>query len=186
MNVNTVNLNHNLEIQATVNGKIMKGEIINSSPEEILEKGYGEKVGTKIVLEPYEMLYLLGKKAITVKSANFQVNFTELLKQICAKRQGFYKYLVYKDLRDRGYVVKEGIEPFYSFRLFEKGTFSTSPAKHRILIINEGDDIKVEKLKNYITSSVMQERGSIVAVVDRRGEIIYYKSFLITSGSKIE
>ncbi|MGC8661505.1 hypothetical protein [Desulfurella sp.] len=175
-----------MEIQARINGKIMKGEVIDISSEELLGKGYGEKLGKKIVLEPYEMLYLLEKKTIAVKNTNSQVNPAEFLKQISFQRQGFSKYLVYKDLRDRGYVVKEGIEPFYSFRLFEKGTFSTSPAKYRILIINEGDDIRVDKLKNYIISSVTQERGSMVAVVDRRGEIIYYKSFLITSGSKIE
>ena len=175
-----------MEIQAKVNGKIMKGEIRDGSPEGLLEKGYGEKLGKKIILEPYEMLYLLEKKAIAVKGADSPVNFSELLKQISFQRQGFSKYLVYKDLRDRGYIAKEGIEPFYSFRLFEKGAPSTSPAKYRVLIINEGDDIRVDKLKNYIISSITQERGSMVAVVDRRGEIIYYKSFLITSGSKIE
>ncbi len=175
-----------MEVQAKVNGIIMKCEVADSSTGELLEKGYGEKHENRIVLEPYEMLYLLEKKAITVKSANLQMSFTELLKQISFQRQGLSKYLVYKDLRDRGYVVKEGIEPLYSFRLYEKGAFSTSPAKYRVLIINEGDDIRVDKLKNYIVSSVTQERDSIVAVVDRRGEIIYYKSFLITSGSKIE
>lgn len=175
-----------MEIQARINGKIINGEVIDMSPEELLEKGYGEKVGKKIVLQPYEMLYLLEKNAIAVKNVNSQIKYDELLKQISFQRQGFSKYLVYKDLRDRGYIVKEGIEPLYSFRLFEKGTFSTSPAKYRILIINEGDDIRVDKLKNYIISAITQERGSMVAVVDRRGEIIYYKSFLITSGSKIE
>ncbi len=171
-----------MDIQARINGKTMMAEAIGVSAEDILEKGYGERQGKRISLEPYEMLYLLEKSMITVKG----ISFEELLKQISEHRQGFSKYLVYKDLRDRGYVVKEGIEPLYSLRLYEKGTFSTSPAKYRILILNEGDDVRVEKLKNFIVSSVSQETNSVVAVVDRRGEIIYYKSFLITSGSKIE
>lgn len=175
-----------MKIQIRVNGRMLDGKAIGIMPEELFDKGYGEQLKKKIILEPYEALYLLEKKMVTINDGNSVIGFDALFKMVSHQRQGFSKYLVYKDLRDRGYIVKEGVEPFYNFRLFEKGTFSDSPAKYRILILNEGDDIKVDRLKNYIVSSVVQERDSIVAVVDRRGEIIYYKSFLITSGSKIE
>jgi len=173
---------HFMDIQARINGKTIFAEVTDVSADEILSKGYGEMQGKMLVLEPYELLYLLEKGMIAVRGFTYE----ELFKLIGKHRQGLSKYLVYRDLRDRGYVVKEGIEPLYSLRLYEKGTFNTSPAKYRILILNEGDDIRVEKLKNFVITSISQDTDSVIAVVDRRGEIIYYKSFLITSGSKVE
>ncbi|MCL5095090.1 MAG: tRNA-intron lyase, partial [Candidatus Marsarchaeota archaeon] len=69
-------------------------------------------------LDIFETLYLIDKKLLTVK------NFTkdEIIKIATNRRYDFIKlYLVYKDWRDNGYVVKTGFKFGTHFRIYFPG-----------------------------------------------------------------
>lgn len=87
----------------------------------------------------------------------------------------FTKFIVYRDLRTRGYIAKEGFGFGNDFRVYERGEYSKKPAKYVIFGINEGISIKTKLLYDNILSIEKMGKEAIIAVIERRGEIIYYK-----------
>ena len=81
------------------------------------------------------MLY--SKKLILKKKITF--DFSSFLK-ILLKRDAsvFTKFIIYRDLRTRGYIAKEGFGFGNDFRVYERGEYFKKPAKYVIFGINEG------------------------------------------------
>ena len=84
--------------------------------------------------------------------------------------------MIYRDLRSRGYVAKDGFGFGIDFRLYERGEFGVKPAKYVIFAVSEGVDLEVERLALIIQQIEKMGKESILAVIERRGEIIYYKA----------
>ena len=87
----------------------------------------------------------------------------------------FTKYLIYRDLSSRGYVAKEGFGFGLDFRVYERGEYLKKPAKYVVFGINEGLNIQSRHLYENINSIEKMGKEGIIAVIERRGEIIYYK-----------
>ena len=87
--------------------------------------------------------------------------------------------MVYRDLRKRRYVVKEGFSEELRFRVFERGEYGEKPAKYVVAIISEGKDVPVEKLRQWLSACRGMRKELVLAVIDRRNEIIYYKASLV-------
>jgi tRNA-intron endonuclease len=83
--------------------------------------------------------------------------------------------MVYRDLRSRGYVPKEGFGFGVDFRVYERGEFEKKPAKYVVFGISEGTKIKANKLAETIDQIAKMGKDAVVAVIERRGEVIYYK-----------
>ena len=85
------------------------------------------------------------------------------------------KFLIYRDLRSRGYVAKEGFGFGVDFRVYDRGEFEKKAAKYVVFGINEGTNIGVRTLSKILQDINIMGKDAIVAVVERRGEVIYYK-----------
>ncbi|HJT83623.1 MAG TPA: hypothetical protein VJ697_03985 [Nitrososphaeraceae archaeon] len=110
------------------------------------------------------------------KKKDNQFDFSRFLEKILKVDDSiFTKFLVYRDLRTRGYVAKEGFGFGNDFRVYERGEYLKKPAKYVIFAINEGISIKTKLLYQNITSIEKMGKEAIIAVIERRGEIIYYK-----------
>jgi tRNA-intron endonuclease len=136
---------------------------------EIRERGFGELKGRKLVLAPYESFYLLEKGRITVENhAGEKTNFEQLVKAISGGRpEVWVKYLVYRDLRDRGYIVRECSG--FDFEIHGKG-----PMRRFIWIVYEGGEANLKTLRQLLTRTAREKKELILAVVDRRTDIVYY------------
>jgi len=88
----------------------------------------------------------------------------------------FTKFLIYRDLRSRGYVAKEGFGFGLDFRVYERGEYLKKPAKYVVFGINEGLNIQSRHLYENVNSIEKMGKEGIIAVIERRGEIIYYKT----------
>jgi tRNA-intron endonuclease len=86
------------------------------------------------------------------------------------------KFLVYRDLRSRGYVAKEGFGFGNDFRVYERGEYEKKPAKYVIFGINEGTNITARSFSQAIEQIEKMGKEAVVAVIERRGEVIYYKA----------
>lgn len=150
------------------------------SPEGIKEfstKGYGTDEDGKLRLTLYEALFLLGKGALTVrdKETKKKMTFQKLLKgfqQI--DKDVWIRYLIYRDLRGRGYVAREGFGLGIDFRVYERGDYGKETAKHLIFGIQEGKPVTLEKLARTQRYVQNLKKNLILAVINRRGEIVYY------------
>ncbi|MGH9980127.1 MAG: tRNA-intron lyase, partial [Nitrososphaeraceae archaeon] len=58
---------------------------------------------------------------------------------------------------------------------YERGEYSRKAAKYVIFGINDGISIKANQLFENIRSIEKMGKEAIIAVIERRGEIIYYK-----------
>ena len=85
------------------------------------------------------------------------------------------RFLLYRDLRTRGYVVKDGFGFGSDFRVYERGNYGLKDAKFLIFAFNEGTQQKIGKLYKNIEEITKMGKEPIIAVIERRGEIIYYK-----------
>ncbi|MGZ5490026.1 MAG: tRNA-intron lyase [Nitrososphaeraceae archaeon] len=144
--------------------------------DQLRSKGYGEKIQDMYILESYEALFLLYSKRLILKKNKTIVDFSNFLQTLLKKDLSiFTKFLIFRDLRARGYIAKEGFGFGNDFRVYERGEYSRKPAKYVIFGINEGISIKANLLYENIRSIEKMGKEAIIAVIERRGEIIYYK-----------
>ncbi len=152
--------------------------VIESSKQQdqLINKGFGEKMEDSYILENYEGLFLLYFKKLILKKKKSILDFSSFLKILLKQDASvFTKFLIYRDLRTRGYIAKEGFGFDNDFRVYERGEYSKKPAKYVIFGINEGISIKTKLLYDNIRSIEKMGKEAIIAVIERRGEIIYYK-----------
>ena len=90
------------------------------------------------------------------------------------------KYLIFRDLRSKGYVVKEGFGFRTDFRIYERGEFNKKTSKYVSVGLNEGTNIRASEFAEVIEQVEKMGKAVVIAVVERRGEVIYYKTSKIT------
>jgi tRNA-intron endonuclease len=72
-------------------------------------------------------------------------------------------------------VAKEGFGFGVDFRVYDRGEFEKKAAKYVVFGINEGTNTGVRTLSKILQDINIMGKDAIVAVVERRGEVIYYK-----------
>src|SRR3989338_1374771 len=87
----------------------------------LTSKGFGERK-EQFSLSLNESLFLLEQKKIKIKdSKNKIVSFDSLLRQASKNKSFFDSFIVFKDLKSKGFVVKTGLKFGFSFRVYPKG-----------------------------------------------------------------
>ncbi len=168
-----------LEEAPRVEGDLVKDHTLISvkDMQQALElKGYGEVTQKKFFLKPFESLYLLFTDKLKLKKGKKTIDFASLMK-ICKKydKNILTKFLIYRDLRNKGYIVKDGFGFGSDFRVYERGHFGEKGAKYLIFGMNEGTQEKIIHLQKKIEQITQMGKEPTIAVIERRGEVIYYK-----------
>jgi tRNA-intron endonuclease len=148
-----------------------------SSVEWLATRGFGYEYGDSRVLYPYEVLYLLsiGKLALEGEASEGTGTFQGFLAEY--KREdnlAWTRYLIYRDLRSRGYVVREGYGLNIDFRVYERGEYGSHTSKYLVYGIIEGERVKFGVLSELMKRVQSLRKALILAVVDRRSEVVYY------------
>ncbi|MDH7477485.1 MAG: tRNA-intron lyase [Candidatus Bathyarchaeota archaeon] len=148
----------------------------NQNTESISSRGYGTIENDELLLTFYEALYLLEKKLLEIEDEKGEpVDFQKLLRCYEAFNENAWAaYLTYRDLRSRGYVVREGFGLGVDFRVYERGEYGKEAAKYLILNIQEGKPISLEDLTRAMMQCQSLKKELVLAVINRRGEIVYY------------
>ncbi|QUC64030.1 tRNA-intron lyase [Nitrosopumilus sp. K4] len=143
---------------------------------ELELKGYGDLENEKLFLKSFETLFLLYSDKLILKKSKKKIDFDTMM-GICQKQddQTLTKFLIYRDLRNRGYVVKDGFGFGSDFRVYERGQFGEKGAKFLIFGLNEGQQEKMGNLQKKIEQITQMGKEPVIAVIERRGEVIYYK-----------
>ena len=168
-----------MEETPLVNGEIISSQTYISDKSmihELEQKGYGEMEKEKLLLKQFETLYLLYAKRLILKKGKKQIDFNSFM-SLCQKTDPeiLTNFLIYRDLRNRGYVVKDGFGFGSDFRVYERGHFGEKGAKFLIFGLNEGQKEKMGNLQKKIEEITQMGKEPIIAVIERRGEVIYYK-----------
>jgi tRNA-intron endonuclease, archaea type len=144
---------------------------------ELEQGGYGERDGKKLALKDYEALFLIHTKRLRLKDeVGKEVSFEDFAESSQHRsHDAWTKFIIYRDLRTRGYVVKEGFGFGTDLRVYERGDFPDKAARFVVFALDEGSRTKVEDLNESIRQIIKMGKDAIVAVIERRGEVIYYR-----------
>ena len=81
-----------------------------------------EEIDVPLILDLIEGLYLLENKKISITKLKQKITI-EQMREICKKEVHEFgkKYIVYKNFRDKGYIINPGIKFGCDFAVYEKG-----------------------------------------------------------------
>ena len=139
---------------------------------------FGEKLGEKIIYSPSEALFLIQEKKMDIyTSQNKKLAQKEILKKLEKIDKKFKtKYLVFKDLRGKGYIVKTALKFGADFRVYEKGQrVGQGHSKWICFPVSENKTLTWQEFsaKNRVAHST--KKNLLVAVVDDEGQVSYYE-----------
>ncbi len=159
------------------------GETISTNESEAFtlqkKSQFGEQSGQKIQYTLSEALYLLEKNKIEVLQKNKVLSHNELfnkIKRIDSRIQ--LKYPVFKDLREKGYVVKTALKFGADFRVYPKGVKVGQKNQHsKWIVFCEHESKKFSwhefSAKNRVAHST--KKNLLIAIVDEESDISYYE-----------
>ncbi len=170
---------HIMDETPLVTGKLISSRVYISDREmihELEQKGFGDAEGKRLVLKQFETLYLLYTNRLTLTKGGRQTDFDSFV-STCQKTDPeiLTRFLIYRDLRNRGYVVKDGFGFGSDFRVYERGDYGQKGAKFLIFGLSEGRQERMGALQKKIDEITQMGKEPIIAVIERRGEVIYYK-----------
>lgn len=166
-------------------GNLIEDYVIVEDEKEasqIYNKGYygAPQSGGSLKLTLIEALYLFEAGRLEIKSKGRRVNFVRLFRYANRLYSDFeIKYIVYRDMRMRGYVVKPDISPVH-FRVFPRGGApSKNPSKYWVYTASERGIFDMEEMVHQIKKVVKARKKLLVGIVDEEGDLTYYQAKLV-------
>ncbi len=166
----------------TIDGIFRNNKIeISKSPtaQSLYEKNY---FGTSLPdgsleLDVLEALLLIERSRIIIFDNNKKEMTAEQILSIVVEEDPriWVKYLVYRDLRQRGYMVRLGYGEGIDFRVYPRGsTRSEAIAKYFIFILDEGNSVQLQNLDQITQQTLHARKKLIIVTLDRLGDPTYY------------
>jgi tRNA-intron endonuclease, archaea type len=159
----------------------LMGEIVSTNEAEAFtlykKSNFGQPVSQKIQYSLAEALYLVEKGKIEIVKNKKPLRFEELFKifkKIDSRIQ--LKYPVFRDLRDKGYVVKTALKFGADFRVYEKGTTPDEEhAKWIVFCEHESNKFSWQDFssKNRVAHST--KKNLLIAILDEESDVSYYE-----------
>ena len=154
---------------------------ISFSPtaQSLYEKNYFGSLmpDGSLELDVLEALLLTERSRIKILDENnLEMTAEQILSIIVEKDARIWvKYLVYRDLRQRGYMVRLGYGDGIDFRVYPRGsTRSEAIAKYFIYILDEGNSIQLQNLDQITKQTLNARKKLIIVTLDRLGDPTYY------------
>lgn len=133
-----------------------------------------------LILDAVEVLLLCERNRILIWKDNDKskklYDFEDLLMHFTQYDERLWqKYIIYMDLRKRGYIVRAGYGEGIEFRVYKRGAdFEKDTARYLIYPVFEGTPIELRDLDKISRVALGSRKDLIVATVDRLSKPIYY------------
>ena len=157
-----------------------KGYVVREESDRISLQGfYGTRLDDgRLELEPVELLHLIERKRITVMGENgTPIDSKEIVSALLPEDENLWvRYLVFRDLRSRGYAVRQGFGGGIGFRVYARGEKpGNASANQLVYVLKEGVPISLHELDNVTETAIAARKKLIFALVDQNGEVNYYR-----------
>jgi tRNA-intron endonuclease len=152
--------------------KVLLGK---EATEELYEQGsFGRPVAGGLELSLVEAAYLLDRGKISVRLEGKDLDFRSFFETATAREAGFeFRYVVYKDLRERGYYVQPGVT---DFRVYPRGGKpGKTPAEFYVQVISERHPVTLKELVEPTKVARQMRKRLMLAVVDEESDITFYE-----------
>jgi len=168
---------------------VLEGERVVVWDKECAEKlfnlgYYGKLRDNRLELSLFEAFYLVEKNLLEVRLENRALTKSEFL-QLCKKldHRFYFRYIVYKDLKDKGYPVKTGLKFGCDFRVYEKGVHPLKRGKKSerehtrwvIFCVPEGFTFSFQELARAVRLAHNIRAEMLWAVVTKDKKVRYFR-----------
>lgn len=157
-----------------------KGYVGNEDADRISQQGfYGNRIdGNRLELEPVELLHLIERKRLVVKKPDgVTIGPDNIVSELLDEDPDLWtRYLVFRDLRSRGYAVRQGFGSGIGFRVYARGDRpGTASANQLVYVLKEGEPISLSDLDMVTQTAAGSRKDLVFALVDQNGEVNFYR-----------
>lgn len=165
-------------IKATLIDERVLTEDSDAARELFNQSTFGSLKNNKVELSLIEAFYLMEKERLDVLSCNGKkITNENFIKKARKIEPNFWiKYCVFRDMRNRGYVVKTALKFGADFRVYDRGIKpGEDHAKWIVYPIHEGSVLTWHDFsaKNRVAHST--KKRLLIAIVDEEGDVTYYE-----------
>lgn len=138
---------------------------------------FGEPSGQKIKYSLSEALYLVEKKKLEILQKDSVLSVDDLFRKFLKIDKKFQvKYPVFKDLRNKGYIVKTALKFGAEFRVYPKGSRpGKSHAKWIVFTDIETNKTTWHEFSAKSRVAHSTKKNLLLAILDEEGDITYYE-----------
>lgn len=157
-----------------------KGYVASENSDKISQQGfYGNRIdGNRLELDPVELLHLIERKRVVVETPDGEgVGPDDIVTELLGNDPELWtKYLVFRDLRSRGYAVRQGFGSGIGFRVYARGDRpGVSSANQLVYVLKEGVPIALSDLDMVTQAAAGSRKKLVFALVDQNGEVNFYR-----------
>ncbi len=170
-------------------GELLGDKIVVKEFGELFQKsGFGSVRDDGLYLAPEEALFLLKKERLEVFEGRKRIDFEKLFR-VFRKiyPEIFIRYQVYRDLRDRGLVVRSGLKYGTHFRVYERGVRpkrgARQPWEHAKFLahgVAEGEKYTITEISRFVRLAHSVKKRLWLGVVDGEGDVTYFQFTRVT------
>lgn len=167
------------KIRSELAGDKVLTEVSDTSREVYNQGRYGVLLDNgRLQLSLIEALYLMEKSTITIyKTKNKQINFDDFSKKAKKLESNFWtRFCVFKDIRNRGYIIKTALKFGADFRVYDRGVKpGEDHAKWVVYAVYEGSTLTWYEFaaKNRVAHST--RKRLLIGVVDDENSVSYWE-----------
>ncbi len=170
-----------LEIQEKISAEYLDGKVIaeatNASRDFYEKSRYGEPLQKKFQYSMVEALYLLERGKMQIVKGKKELSFDQLMKiAIKTEANFFVRYAAFKDMRNRGYIVKTALKFGADFRVYDRGVKpGDDHAKWIMYPVAETSMLTWFEFsaKNRVAHST--RKRLLIAIVDEESDCTFYE-----------
>lgn len=166
-------------VKALLEGDVVRTENTDEARDLFKKASFGGLLDDgRVQLSPIEAVYLTAKKRLQVfDGKNRKIALDRLIAGARKKDKNFWpRYSVFKDLRDRGYIVKTALKFGADFRVYERGVKpGEAHAKWIVYPTSEHERLTWQEFaaKNRVAHST--KKNLLVGIVDDEGDVSYWE-----------
>ena len=159
-------------LDGLVSIKIEEG---SSRPIALHEKSkFGKMEADCLHLSLIEACYLLEKGRLNIFEDDVECSLGYMI-DLLKEHEDYAKYIVYRDLKNLGFIIKTGFKFGSEFRLYNRGGGpGLSHSDYLVKIIYENYNINALDFASYVRVSHGVNKKLLLAIVDDDFDITYY------------
>jgi len=173
-------------------GKLIDDHTIvedGAEASQIYNKGYfgNPQSGGSLKLDLIETTYLMEVGKLVVNKGKKALDLDKLFRLGNKLVDNFeIKYIVYRDMRQRGYVVKKGNSPL-DFRVLPRGGIpGKNPSKYWVLALSERGNFDIKNVIDTVEKVKRVKKILLLAVVDEESDITYYRTKMVNPNGRVK
>jgi tRNA-intron endonuclease len=162
---------------------LAKERVLTENTDEARDLYNQSRYGTiqedgKLQLSLHEALYLMEKGRMKILDLRKkELNFDKFLRKAKKVEPNFWiRYSVFKDMRNRGYIIKTALKFGADFRVYDRGIKpGEDHARWIVYPVHEGSAMTWYEFaaKNRVAHST--KKRLLIGVVDEEGDVTYYE-----------